>query len=145
MEHKDLIKMTPDPKKVHAAKTSEDKENNSSLNKSGLLDDEEDFFDFITRFQGKRMDNQRCSLTVPSTGSSICMKGMYIYSSSMTWFALQRGRHHHHTFSYFVFNYIKERFAFAEIQTHNLQSDNQMLYHWATLADDIWFTILLYL
>merc|ERR1719266_554699 len=60
----DLIKMTPDPKKVHA-KTSEDKENNSSLNKSGLLD-EEDFFDFITRFQSKRMDDQRCSLTVPS-------------------------------------------------------------------------------
>ena len=71
MEHMDLIKMTPDPKKVHA-KTSEDKENNSSLNKSGLLD-EEDFFDFITRFQSKRMDDQRCSLTVPS------MKGMYIY------------------------------------------------------------------
>ena len=70
MEHMDLIKMTPDPKKVHA-KTSEDKENNSSLNKSGLLD-EEDFFDFITRFQSKRMDDQRCSLTVPS------MKGMYI-------------------------------------------------------------------
>merc|ERR1711936_139515 len=65
MEHMDLIKMTPDPKKVHA-KTSEDKENNSSLNKSGLLD-EEDFFDFITRFQSKRMDDQRCSLTVPST------------------------------------------------------------------------------
>ena len=40
MEHMDLIKMTPDPKKVHAAKTSEDKENNSSLNKSGLLDNE---------------------------------------------------------------------------------------------------------
>merc|ERR1712025_1442942 len=61
----DLIKMTPDPKKVHAAKTSEVKENNSSLNKSGLLD-EEDFFDFITRFQSKRMDDQRCSLTVPT-------------------------------------------------------------------------------
>ena len=70
MEHMDLIKMTPDPKKVHAAKTSEDKENNSSLNKSGLLD-EEDFFDFITRFQSKRMDDQRCSLTVPS------MKGKF--------------------------------------------------------------------
>ena len=59
MEHKDLIKMTPDPKKVHAAKTSEDKENNSSLN-----EDEQDFFDSITRFQSKRMDDQRCSLTV---------------------------------------------------------------------------------
>ena len=35
-------------------------------NKSGLLDDEEDFFDFITRFQSKRMDDQRCTLSVPS-------------------------------------------------------------------------------
>ena len=67
MEHMDLIKMTPDPKKVHAANKAgqEDKENNSSLNKSGLLD-EEDFFDFISRFQSKRMDDQRCSLTVPT-------------------------------------------------------------------------------
>lgn len=68
MEHMDLIKMTPDSKKVHAANNKvgqEDKENNSSLNKSGLLD-EEDFFDFISRFQSKRMDDQRCSLTVPT-------------------------------------------------------------------------------
>ena len=67
MEHMDLIKMTPDPKKVQAANKAgqEDKENNSSLNKSGLLD-EEDFFDFISRFQSKRMDDQRCSLTVPT-------------------------------------------------------------------------------
>ena len=34
---------------------------------------QEDFFDFITRFQGKRMDDQRCSLTVPST------KGKYFF------------------------------------------------------------------
>ena len=69
MEQMDLIKMTPDAKKAAAAaskkKNTDDKENNSSLNKSGLLD-EEDFFDFITRFQSKRMDDQRCSLTVPS-------------------------------------------------------------------------------
>ena len=32
-------------------------------NKSGI--EEEDFFDFINRFQSKRMDDQRCSLTVP--------------------------------------------------------------------------------
>jgi len=73
MEQMDLIKMTPDAKKAAAAaaaaskkKNTDDKENNSSLNKSGLLD-EEDFFDFITRFQSKRMDDQRCGLTVPST------------------------------------------------------------------------------
>ena len=72
MEHMDLIKMTPDAKKAAAAaaaaskkKNTDDKENNSSLNKSDLLD-EEDFFDFITRFQSKRMDDQRCSLSVPS-------------------------------------------------------------------------------
>merc|ERR1712156_1391346 len=76
MEHMDLIKMTPDAKKAAAAaaaaskkKNTDDKENNSSLNKSGLLD-EEDFFDFITRFQSKRMDDQRCSLTVPSARDS---------------------------------------------------------------------------
>ncbi len=74
MEHMDLIKMTPDAKKAAAAAAadangrqgSEDKENNGSLNKSGLLD-EEDFFDFISRFQSKRMDDQRCSLTVPNS------------------------------------------------------------------------------
>ena len=44
-----------------------------------------------------------------------------------------------------LFSIIKKIFAFAEIRTHNLQSDNQTLYHWATLADDILFTILLYL
>ena len=58
---------------------------------------------------------------------------------------LSRRRYHRHTFSYFVLNYKKKKFAFTEIRTHNLQSDNQTLYHWATLADDIWFTILLYL
>ena len=72
-------------------------------------------------------------------------KNRILYSSSMTWYdLLSRGRHHSHTFSYFVVNYIK-KFAFAENQTHNLQSDNQTLYRWATLADDILFTILLYL
>ena len=51
MEQMDLIKMTPDAKKAAAAAAASknknnkntdynDKENNSSLNKSGLLDDE---------------------------------------------------------------------------------------------------------
>lgn len=60
MEQMDLIKMTPDSKKAAAAK--------EGLNKSGLLD-EEDFFDFISRFQSKRMDDQRCSLTLPPPAS----------------------------------------------------------------------------
>ena len=58
---------------------------------------------------------------------------------------LSRGRHNSHTFSYFVLNYKKKRFVYAKIRTHNLQSDNQTLFYWAILADDIWFTILLYL
>lgn len=70
MEQMDLIKMTPDAKKAAAAAAkakNDDKENKkANLNKSGLLD-EEDFFDFITRFQSKRMDDQRCSLTVPAS------------------------------------------------------------------------------
>ncbi len=71
MEHMDLIKMTPDAKKAAAAAAAAKGKNkaNSSLNKSGLLD-EEDFFDFITRFQSKRMDDQRCSLTVPTTSTT---------------------------------------------------------------------------
>ena len=46
-----------------AASKTDGKENKNSLNKSGL-EDEEDFFDFLTRFQSKRMDDQRCSLVV---------------------------------------------------------------------------------
>ena len=45
------------------------KENKNSLNKSGL-EDEEDFFDFLTRFQSKRMDDQRCSLVVGAAGAT---------------------------------------------------------------------------
>ncbi len=75
MENMDIIKMTPDAKKAAAAaaankgqhKSAAAANANSSLNKSGLLD-EEDFFDFISRFQSKRMDDQRCSLTVPKAG-----------------------------------------------------------------------------
>merc|ERR1711899_443757 len=59
MEQMDLLKMTPDATKAKTRAGAAD-----NLNKSGLLD-EEDFFDFISRFQSKRMDNQRCSLSVP--------------------------------------------------------------------------------
>merc|ERR1719228_776952 len=64
MENMQVIKMTPDMKsaagrggEVEAGGMSPD-----PANKSDLLDDEEDFFDFISRFQSKRMDDQRCSL-----------------------------------------------------------------------------------
>ena len=88
MERMDLLKMTPDAK-GHAQKNrinqqqqqqqqqqlkngdNIDAHNRSGAaddgihNKSGLLD-EEDFFDFISRFQSKRMDDQRCSMAVPA-------------------------------------------------------------------------------
>ena len=80
MEQMDLLKMTPEVRGNQAAKknaaaaaaaagrASIDSPSMSSPahNKSGLLDDEEDFFDFITRFQSKRMDDQRCTLSVPN-------------------------------------------------------------------------------
>jgi G-protein signaling modulator 2 len=96
MEHMDLLKMTPDVKGKqqqqqqqqllqqranghgHAAPMAQPESRpmdsgpvggaraKEDLNKSGLLDDEEDFFDFISRFQSKRMDDQRCSLAVAS-------------------------------------------------------------------------------
>lgn len=61
MENMEMIKMTPDAK----SKQTEVEDANTSGNKSDLLDDEEDFFDFISRFQSKRMDDQRCSLAEP--------------------------------------------------------------------------------
>ena len=33
-------------------------------NGDAAMDEEESFFDLVTRFQSKRMDDQRCSLTV---------------------------------------------------------------------------------
>jgi len=67
MEHLDLVKMTPDQKAAAArnGKSAAQSPAAANLNKSGLLD-EEDFFDFISRFQSKRMDDQRCSLAVPA-------------------------------------------------------------------------------
>merc|ERR1719278_1372005 len=66
MENMQVIKMTPDAKAKAKAKekppSSESGLSPDQANKSDLLDDEEDFFDFISRFQSKRMDDQRCSL-----------------------------------------------------------------------------------
>ena len=62
----------------------------------------------------------------------------------MTLFALQRAPPSSY-FKLLCSQLYKKKIAFAEIRTHNLQSDNQTLYHWATLADGIKFTILLYL
>ena len=84
MERMDLLKMTPDAKAMRnkhnavaaanghqaaAAAANLDDSTSSAHNKSGLLD-EEDFFDFISRFQSKRMDDQRCTLSVPSANAA---------------------------------------------------------------------------
>jgi len=76
MEQMDLLKMTPDASKAKASKSGA----SENLNKSGLLD-EEDFFDFISRFQSKRMDDQRCSLAVPPL-SKPSMSSQSIQNSS---------------------------------------------------------------
>ena len=79
MERMDLLRMTPDAKaqknkfksqqQVHDTPGKPDL-NESVHNKSGLLD-EEDFFDFISRFQSKRMDDQRCTLTLPPVSAPV--------------------------------------------------------------------------
>jgi len=64
MENMQVIKMTPDVKLSNRANEGDDDgDGHDQANKSDLLDDEEDFFDFISRFQSKRMDDQRCSLS----------------------------------------------------------------------------------
>jgi G-protein signaling modulator 2 len=83
MEKMDLLKMTPNARvrpvveapgvAAAAAPSSPGGGTNGAANKSGLLD-EEDFFDFVTRFQSKRMDDQRCSMSsapVSSAASSV--------------------------------------------------------------------------
>ncbi|KAJ8981453.1 hypothetical protein NQ317_000128 [Molorchus minor] len=58
MEQLSLIKLTPDSKRpglsLPQAKASVPSKN----------DDEDSFFDLVSRFQSKRMDDQRCSLTI---------------------------------------------------------------------------------
>lgn len=65
MEQLDLIKLTPDGKKItHSASVDGEavkhKENYGQVKKPN----EDDFFDLLTRTQSKRMDDQRCSLKV---------------------------------------------------------------------------------
>jgi len=69
MERMEMIKMTPDTKAWDNKDKEEGDDANTSGGKSDLLD-EEDFFDFISRFQSKRMDDQRCSLAEPIISSS---------------------------------------------------------------------------
>ncbi|EAT33528.1 AAEL014195-PA, partial [Aedes aegypti] len=54
MEQLDLIKLTPDGKKMV----------NSKQNENIFKNNDEDFFELLTRSQSKRMDDQRCTLKV---------------------------------------------------------------------------------
>ena len=56
----------------------------------------------------------------------------------MTWL-IRRGHHHHHTFC----NFFQKSFVIAGVWTHNLLSCDQMLFHWATMADITFLSILL--
>ncbi|KAJ1523572.1 hypothetical protein ONE63_001419 [Megalurothrips usitatus] len=64
MEQLDLIKLTPDGKQRSSPTTSVAATSSGSvdacLTEHG--DDEDSFFDLLSRFQSKRMDDQRCSL-----------------------------------------------------------------------------------
>jgi len=71
MENMQVIKMTPDSKGARAKETNGGSMSPDAGNKSDLLDDEEDFFDFISRFQSKRMDDQRCSLADPGPDAPV--------------------------------------------------------------------------
>ncbi|EAA14880.4 AGAP008977-PA, partial [Anopheles gambiae str. PEST] len=57
MEQLDLIKLTPDGKKLAQHNVQENQTSNAQSN-------DEDFFDLLTRSQSKRMDDQRCTLKV---------------------------------------------------------------------------------
>ena len=75
MEQVNLNNTTTETKTVASAsalesKTIDSEAQNVHLNQSEFLD-EEDFFDFINRFQSKRMDDQRCSLTAPLTKGTV--------------------------------------------------------------------------
>nr|CAG4641662.1 EOG090X05CB [Eurycercus lamellatus] len=80
MERMDLLKLTPDVKHLHGRlrrhqlhdmdavwpkpPTSHLDMPSQFANGDGAMDEEESFFDLVTRFQSKRMDDQRCSLAV---------------------------------------------------------------------------------
>nr|CAG4636141.1 EOG090X05CB [Eubosmina coregoni] len=81
MERMDILKLTPDVRQLHArtghrrlhevdavwpkAPASHiERPPQFQANGDAAMDEEESFFDLVTRFQSKRMDDQRCSLTV---------------------------------------------------------------------------------
>ncbi|XP_037046634.1 G-protein-signaling modulator 2 isoform X1 [Bradysia coprophila] len=61
MEQLDLIKLTPDGKRINSLPNPEPSHANTQMPTKA---NDEDFFDLLTKSQSKRMDDQRCSLKV---------------------------------------------------------------------------------
>uniref|UniRef100_A0A182PVU5 S-adenosylmethionine sensor upstream of mTORC1 n=1 Tax=Anopheles epiroticus TaxID=199890 RepID=A0A182PVU5_9DIPT len=72
MEQLDLIKLTPDGKKLAQHNVQENQTSNAQVppsqpskvkkSENSFKSNDEDFFDLLTRSQSKRMDDQRCTL-----------------------------------------------------------------------------------
>uniref|UniRef100_A0A182M4F9 G-protein-signaling modulator 2 n=1 Tax=Anopheles culicifacies TaxID=139723 RepID=A0A182M4F9_9DIPT len=72
MEQLDLIKLTPDGKKLAQHNVQENQTTNAQVppsqpskvkkSENSFKNNDEDFFDLLTRSQSKRMDDQRCTL-----------------------------------------------------------------------------------
>ncbi|XP_014244736.1 G-protein-signaling modulator 2 isoform X2 [Cimex lectularius] len=65
MNHLDIIKLTPDAKARNNAEASL-QHTPLPIQHTDQNEDEDSFFDLLSRFQSERMDDQRCSLTVRS-------------------------------------------------------------------------------
>lgn len=64
MEQLDLIKITPDGKRLQ-------EEKNKAASAANTKAKEDDFFEMLSRSQSKRMDDQRCSIKINSAGGVV--------------------------------------------------------------------------
>lgn len=64
MEQLDLIKITPDGKRMQ-------EEKNKAASAANTKAKEDDFFEMLSRSQSKRMDDQRCSIKINSAGGVV--------------------------------------------------------------------------
>ncbi|XP_060645129.1 G-protein-signaling modulator 2 [Drosophila nasuta] len=71
MEQLDLIKITPDGKRLQAQEEQKTKAANAAHTKAK----EDDFFDMLSRSQSKRMDDQRCSIKINTAGGAAVATG----------------------------------------------------------------------
>ncbi|EDW38869.1 GL13702 [Drosophila persimilis] len=66
MEQLDLIKITPDGKRLH-----EEKQRAASAANKNTKAKDDDFFEMLSRSQSKRMDDQRCSIKINPNGPPV--------------------------------------------------------------------------